>query len=270
MGTSIALLAAKGALNGWWTAAAIGFAGYTATTTAIVVVGSRCRDLVNRGMQRAAQLVARLRRRPATNAATAVDDLADALAAARRNPRWARRAVFHTPSDKALGAAMLLCAVTAVGQRLGPTYVIVIYAAALATSMAPWSRPVWAQSKHRPAPYSWRPAPHSAVPLWPLAASGYSTSGSRSWSEHSRPGPCGQRSKPKSSQCWPSFLLSRASWVNRSEIRLRPNAEQSQVPRARRRRSIFIRKMERRSSRETCIWLTPMRSAISDWVKPDT
>lgn len=41
----------------------------------------------------------------------------------------------HAVGDKALGAAMLLCAVTAVGHRLSPTDVIVIYAAALATSM---------------------------------------------------------------------------------------------------------------------------------------
>jgi len=59
----------------------------------------------------------------------------DALAAAGHNPRWALRAAFHALSDKALGATMLLCAVTAVSHHLGPTDVIVIYAAALATSM---------------------------------------------------------------------------------------------------------------------------------------
>lgn len=136
LATSIALLAARGALTGWWTAAAIGFAGYAATMTAIVILGSRRRDLVTRAMQRAARISARLRRRSVSNPSTAVDDLADALAAARQHPRWALRAVSHALGDKALGAAMLLCAVTAVGHRLSLTDVIVIYAAALATSMA--------------------------------------------------------------------------------------------------------------------------------------
>ncbi len=135
LATTIALLSFSGSLSGWWLVGAAGFGAYAFVITAAVALVVVRRDLAERLWASLTAATNRLTKRP-LEPGTAVNDLADALAAARSNRRWSRRALGHAIGSKALGAAMLLCAAAAVGAPLGLRGAIIIYATALTASMA--------------------------------------------------------------------------------------------------------------------------------------
>jgi uncharacterized membrane protein YbhN (UPF0104 family) len=134
---ALAVLAATGALTGWWIAAAIAFAVYTLLLTplAIFVLRSpRAAAWAWRCGQRARRMVPWSKRRESDDAPFPTE-LLDAVASARSRPDAMRDLLLHAVLSKLLGALALAAAVTAVGVPVNAGGALVIYATALAASM---------------------------------------------------------------------------------------------------------------------------------------
>lgn len=135
--SAIGLLAFTGRLTGWWIAAAAGFGLYATGTSALGCAILRRRDLAVRAWSRARSGWSRIRRRPgaAPLVAAAPNAVFDALDTARTSGGALRLLLLHGIASKALGAAMLVTAVAAVGLPISPIAAVIVYATALGASM---------------------------------------------------------------------------------------------------------------------------------------
>jgi uncharacterized membrane protein YbhN (UPF0104 family) len=134
---AVIVLAATGGLTGWWIAAAVAFAVYTAVLvpTAIVLVRSRrAAAWAWRGGQSVRRRLPWTRNRQ-TEEAPFPAALLEAVSEARSRPHAVRDLLLHAVLSKVLGALALAAAVTAVGLPVDAAGALVIYATALAASM---------------------------------------------------------------------------------------------------------------------------------------
>ncbi len=133
--TTVTILAVTGRLTGLWIAAAAGFVAYGVALSVVGFVAVRNRAVAARVWHRLRSLRARITRRETpTTSSTAIDDLFDSLAVARRDPVWLGRVMIHALLSKGLGALMLLTAVAATGLPVSAAQVVVVYATALAAA----------------------------------------------------------------------------------------------------------------------------------------
>ena len=134
---ALVVLAATGGLTGWWIAAAVAFAVYTAVLVPAAVVLVRSRRAAAwawRGGQRVRRRLPWFRRR-ATDDTPFPTALLDAVAIARTRPHAVRELFLHAVLSKLLGALALAAAVSAVGLPVDAAGALVIYATALAASI---------------------------------------------------------------------------------------------------------------------------------------
>lgn len=133
--TNMVVLAGANELSAWWLTAGAGFLIYSALIALGVFAAKRRRDTAHRIWQAGRGLVGRIRRKPLEETSVGLDDLYEAMAAARTNRTWSTRVLAHAVVSKMLGAAMLLAAAVATGLPISMTGVLLIYTTALVASL---------------------------------------------------------------------------------------------------------------------------------------
>ena len=133
--TNMIVLAGTNELSAWWLTAGAGFLIYSAVIALGVVAARRRKDTALRLRLAGRKLVGRIRRRPLDGETVGLDDLYEAMAAARANGSWSGRVLVHAVASKMLGAAMLLAAAVATGLPISIGGVLLIYTTALVASL---------------------------------------------------------------------------------------------------------------------------------------
>lgn len=134
---AVTSLLVAGSLTGSWLVAALAvLLGLVVGLPSLAVVGFRSRDLVHRWYPKpfaaAGRLAARLGRSgPAAPDASHVDRFYDALDVLRHRPISSIPVLAHAVGAKAVGAAVLVASLAAVGAEVSPLAAITIYALAL-------------------------------------------------------------------------------------------------------------------------------------------
>ncbi|MEM9652466.1 MAG: YbhN family protein [Actinomycetota bacterium] len=132
---NLILLASADELSGWWVTAGAAFLVYAIVIVLAMVTATHRRDTARRVWLAGRRLIARIRRRPMEDETVGLDDLYEAMEAARRNGGWSARAQAHAIISKMLGAAMLLAAAVATGLPISTADVLLIYTTALVTAL---------------------------------------------------------------------------------------------------------------------------------------
>ncbi len=139
MSGTVGVLALTGRLAGWWMAAAIGFAVYSALLCAVVITVVRSQALTRRLFGAAWRLKGRLTRSGSVDttesAWRSADELHDSITTARQQPRAVRKVLGYAILSKVLGAMALFAAAAAAGVHLTVVTAMILYATALATSL---------------------------------------------------------------------------------------------------------------------------------------
>lgn len=132
--------AATGAWGPVWTGAAVGVGAYVVGAATVIAVGLRRRTVVQRAGRWGLRSLFRLSRgRFGSELSTAdnvetIDDFFDALTIVASRPRSLLPAIGHAVFDKALGAAVLVCALRATGADVPVWAVPTVYVIALLAS----------------------------------------------------------------------------------------------------------------------------------------
>lgn len=133
--TNIVVLAGSNRLSGWWLTAGVCFLAYAGAIVGAGAMARRRRQTAVRIWIGVRNRFARLLRRPVKPDPVGIDELFDAMAAARTNGSWTGRVVMHAIVSKLLGAAMLLAAAEAIGLPVSVATALLIYTSVLVAAL---------------------------------------------------------------------------------------------------------------------------------------
>lgn len=132
---NLIVLARAGQLSAWWLTAGTAFLLYTVGIAAAMLLAKRRQAAARRLWISGRRLVGRIRRKSMEGETVGLDDLYEAMTAARANTAWSVRVLAHAVVSKLLGAGMLLAGASAADLPIPVTGVLLIYTTALVTAL---------------------------------------------------------------------------------------------------------------------------------------